>query len=272
MVPSLPYAHQFASPTPVHHHSVLPTPTPTVYTYSHGSTAPPPPQSYHHPAVHHQSSSSHHHHQPIKASVEYPTMNEEYKRMPTIISKNALPPADSNTFQQYYSPGLEFHFTEMVPMTKLSYHHPGAPSPLHNYHATTTSSNAHYLHPFNGQSYNYFISSAHPPSFANAAKHHQSLHYMSNYKTHLPYHLKNYFPTSPTAPSSVQVSSHQPHHQPPQHPLFTPAQQTPHFTPYPSAQAYNTIQYSVPMQPYEHSKRSTSSKATATLTVKAPKA
>lgn len=206
-------------------------------------------------------------------------MNEEYKRMPTIISKNALPPAESNTFQQFYSPGLEFHFTEVVPMTKLQYHHPGAPSPIHNYHATSPSSNPaqHYLqHPFNGQSYNYFISSAHPTPYTSsgAAKHHQSLHYMSNYKTQLPYHLKNYFPTASTAPSSsVQLSSHQPHHQPPQHPLFTPAQQTPHFTPYPSAQAYNTIQYSVPMQSYEHSKRSTSnSKASASLTVKAPKA
>lgn len=245
---------QYASPTPVHHHSVLPTPTPTVYTYSHGSTAPPPPQSYH---------------QPIKSAAEYPQMNDEYKRMPTIISKNALPPPDSSVFQQFYSPGLEYHYTEVVPMTKLSYHHPGAPSPHHNYHATTsTSSNAHnFLHPFNGQSYNYFISSAHP-SYANAVKHHQSLHYMSNYKNHLPYHLKNYYPTAPTATvATVQVSPHQP----PQHPLFTPALQTPQYTPYPSAHAYNTIQYSVPMQPYDHSKRSTS-KATAMLTVKAPKA
>lgn len=229
----VPFAQQYhyASSTPVHHHSVLPTPTPTVITYSHGSTVPPP----------------HHHHsspyQPLPAS------SEEFKNIQTIVPKNKLPSLETTSFQQYYSPGVEFHYTEMVPITKLAYHHPGAPSPIHNYHASSN------LVPGGGHSFNYFISpaSSHSSSFPN--KHHQSPnHYMSSFKNHLPYH-RNYFPTSSS------------HHQPPQQPLFTPAQS--HYTPYPSNHAYNTIQYSVAMPPYDHSKRST--KATASLTVKAPK-
>jgi hypothetical protein len=239
----VPFSH-YTSSTPVHHHSVLPTPTPTVYTYSHGPTSPPP-----------------HSYQPIKSTVEYAASSEAFKNIETIVPKNKLPSAETTSFQQYYSPGVEFHYTEMVPITKLSYHHPGAPSPIHNYHAQSnllTSSHG------GGHSYNYFISpSTHHSSSSSfpqitSPKHHQSLnhHYMSSFKNHLPYHhQRNYFPSQ----------------QPPQHPLFTPAaaMQSPQYTPYPLAHAYNTIQYSVAMPPYDHSKRST--KATTSINVKAPK-
>jgi hypothetical protein len=69
---------------------------------------------------------------------------------------------------------------------------------------------------------------------------------------------KNYYPSS--APSLPQQ-------------LFTPANypsSASHY-PYPSSQVYNTIAYSVPYPPYDHSKRSTKSTATASVNVKAPK-
>jgi hypothetical protein len=52
--------------------------------------------------------------------------------------------------------------------------------------------------------------------------------------------------------------------------LFTPASSS-HYAPYPSHQQYNTIAYSVPLPPYDHSKRSTKSAVASAGGVKSSK-
>jgi hypothetical protein len=99
---------------------------------------------------------------------------------------------------------------------------------------------------------------------------------MPSYTKHQSNQLDSYVPYRQQQYKNYYPSQYQQNHhhysstQGPQH-LFTPSHAS-HYAPYPSAQAYNTIQYSVPMPGIDvHSKRSTS-KATATLSVKAPKA
>lgn len=262
----VPYAsHYTPQQSPIHvqhhHHPVLPqpqiaSPTPAVYTYSHGSSSP-----SHQPSF-----------QAIK-SLEYtlPSVvtplqtSVDYKNsvpLP-IVAKKTLPSIHTTSFQQFYSPGLEYHYTEAVPITKLaphssySYQH----APTHNFHTNYVSQTPSYSYYHSAQSpmtssYNKHQSSglleSYVPSLVTYARQQQQPTY------------KSYYPTQ------YQQQSHQ--YSSPQIPqqLFTPSHAPSHYASYPTPQAYNTIQYSVPLPPYDHSKRSTS-KATATLSVKAPK-
>lgn len=222
-----------------------PAPTPTIYTYSQPQpTGPPAP-------IHHQPT-----YQAVK-SIEYTVPSApvaplhtavDYKNIPTIVPKHTLPSIQTTSFRQYYSPGLEYHYTEVIPSTKLhpapspsyAYHH----APTHNYHTSFASQPA----PFYYQSV---------PMYKQPQPMYEP--YVSgplSYAKHQTHSYKSYH----SAPSSVPQQ------------LFTPAQQhAPSHYPYPSSQAYNTIAYSVPYPQYDHSKRSTKSTATATLNVKAPK-
>lgn len=263
-----------------HHHPVLPqpqapTPTPTAYSYSHGSSA--------------------HHHQPTYQAVkslEYsipPSQSTPLQTLQTsvdykansqmsIVPRKTLPSIATTSFQQFYSPGLEYHYTEALPITKLtphssySYQH----TPTHNYHTNYVSQAPSYSQFFQAgpnsitPSYNKHQSTglldSYVPSLLTYGR--QQQHQQQQQQIHqLPQHqtqFKSYYPTQ-YQQNHHQFSSSQIPQQ-----LFTPSQSASSYTPYPSPQAYNTIQYSVPLPPYEHSKRSTS-KATATLSVKAPK-
>jgi hypothetical protein len=228
---------------------VQPAPTPSVY-YSHaGPTNPPPPIQHHH---HHQPS-----YQAVK-SIEYAIPSTpitplqtavDYKNIATIVPKHTLPSLQSS-FRQYYSPGLEYHYTEIVPTTKLN------PSPSYSYHHAPTHS--------------YQTSYVSQPSPFYYQMQQQQLQgpYTNIFKQ--PNGLLNSY-----VPSLVSYRQQQPQPQykssiPQQ--LFTPAQQQhQQYAQYPShhhQQEYNTIAYSIP---YEHTKRSAKSTATATLNVKAPK-
>jgi hypothetical protein len=233
---------------PVHQgpaHIQPPTPTPTIYTYSHAqpSSASPPINHHEQPAYH------------AVKSIEYAVPSApiaplhtavDYKNIQTIVPKHTLPSIATTSFRQYYSPGLEYHYTEIVPTTKLqassmpsySYHH----APTHNYHTSYVSQPSPYYYQnvpvYNKPSPNLYESFV-PSAYAKQ---------QSSYK--------NYYPSGPSIPQQ----------------LFTPAQQYPSSSQYQyPSQAYNTIAYSVPYPPYDHSKRSTKSTATATLNVKAPK-
>jgi hypothetical protein len=182
----------------------------------------------------------------------------------TIVPKKTFPSIHQTSFQQYYSPGLEYHYTEAMPVTKLSpqssysYQH----APTHNYHTNYVSQTP---------SYSYYHSG--PSSLTSSYNKHQSSGLLETYVPSLVTYArqqqqqpqyKTYYPTQYQQQPTHQYSSAQIPQQ-----LFTPAQSPSNYLSYQSPQAYNTIQYSVPLPPYDHSKRSTS-KATATLSVKAP--
>ncbi|CRK97195.1 CLUMA_CG010592, isoform A, partial [Clunio marinus] len=254
----VPYATQYTqhqSPIHVPQHSVLSQPqiappTPAVINYSHGSTSPP---------NHHQS------YQNLK-SVEYSLPSTaaplqtsvDYKHVTpiTIVPKKTLPSVSTTSFQQFYSPGLEYHYTESLPVTKYSPQQTFTyqQAPAHNYIPQSQAFNYYHVGPsaaYNTRHQSHGFMESYVPNlmtYSRPQHHHQSSQYKNNYH-----------------PTQYQQS----HHHIPQQ-LFTPTQ-IPHYAPYPSPQAYNTIQYSVPLPAYDHSKRSTS-KATATLSVKAPKA
>lgn len=247
------YAPQQAASVQIQHHQhpvlpqpQLPTPTPTVFSYSHAQASPP-----HHPSY--QSLKSLEYNigstiSPLQTSVDYKSVGS----LP-IVPKKTLPSIHQTSFQQFYSPGLEYHYSEAMPITKLapqaSYSYQQAPT--HSYHTNYVSQ---------APAYSYYQSG--PSALTSSYNKHQSNGLLESYvPSHVPYrqqhqqpHYKSYYPTHPV---------------PQQQQLFTPAQSS-NYAPYPSPQAYNTIQYSVPMPAYEHSKRSTS-KATASLSVKAPK-
>lgn len=243
----VPVVHQ--APSPVQ----PPVPTPTIYTYSQPQPSNSP------PTLHHQ------HQQPafhaIK-SVEYAVPSApvaplhtavDYKNIPTLVPKDALPSITTTSFRQYYSPGLEYHYTEIVPSTKLqpaspsyAYHH----APTHNYQTSYVSQPAPIQYYQNVPSYK-----QQQPSQALFEPYHSGPGQVTYAKPQISY--KNYYPSAPSLPQQ----------------LFTPANypsSSSHY-PYPSSQVYNTIAYSVPYPPYDHSKRSTKSTATASVNVKAPK-
>lgn len=266
----VPYASHYASQqAPIHvqqhhhHHPVLPqphlaAPTPTVYTYSHA------------PVSSHQQPS----YQAVK-SIEYNLPSSQVTPLQTsvdykgsaplpIVPRKTLPSIATTSFQQFYSPGLEYHYSEAVPVTKLtphssySYQH----APAHNYQTNYISQTP---------SYNYYTG---PSSLTSAYSKHQSTGLLESYVPSLVTYARQQQPQQPQYKSYYPTQypqSHQQQYSTAQMPqqLFTPSQQS-SYTAYPSPQAYNTIQYSVPLPPYDHSKRSTS-KATATLSVKAPK-
>jgi hypothetical protein len=229
-----------------------PTPTPTIYTYSS-------PQAPIHHNPHH-----HHHHHPAAAyqavkSIEFalpPTQmtplqtHVDYKSLNTIVNKNTLPSITTTSFKQYYSPGLEYHYTEVVPQTKVVSAQPSYAyynGPTHNYQTSYVSQPAPYFYK-QPISYvpNNFVSYAKPQHQSHSYQPHQSQHYKNYYSSSIPQQL-----FTPASQSTFSSNQHQ-------------------YESYPSSQAYNTIAYSVPLPPYDHSKRST--KATAVLSVKAPKA
>jgi hypothetical protein len=266
----VPYAQHYTSRAPIHvqpqhhHHPVLQQPQLTtpeqIYSYSHAPASPSHQQSYEAiKSIEYTLPSSPVTH--LQTSVDYKSLDNYKQSAPLpIVSKKTLPSIATTSFQQFYSPGLEYHYTEAVPMSKLpqpSYHYQHAPT--HNYHHTNYVSQT--------PSYSYFQSS--PSQSYNK---HQSLEsYTPSLMTYgrQQQQYKTYYPT----PTQYQQSHHQySSTQIPQQ-LFTPSQSShSHYAPqaYSSSQAYNTIAYSVPMPAYDHSKRSTS-KATATLSVKAPK-
>lgn len=269
----VPYAsHYTPEQSPIHvqqhhhHHPVLPqpqlaTPTPTVYTYSHA------------PINSHQQPS----YQAVK-SIEYSVPSSGVTPLQTsvdykgsaaipIVPRKTLPSISTTSFQQFYSPGLEYHYSEAVPITKLapqssySYQH----APAQNFHSNYFSQTP---------SYSYYSG---PSSLTSTYAKHQSTGLLDAYVPNLvtyarqPQHqqqYKSYYPTQYQQNHQQQQQHQYSTAQIPQQ-LFTPSQSS-SYAAYPSTQAYNTIQYSVPLPPYDHSKRSTS-KATATLSVKAPK-
>lgn len=274
----VPYSQQYTPQAPIHvqpqhqhHHAVLQqphiaTPEPAIYSYSHAPASSNHQQSY-------QAIKSIEYSLPsspvtqLQTSVDYKSLPEYKNSAPLpIVAKKTLPSIATTSFQQFYSPGLEFHYTESVPVTKLSpqssysYQH----APTHNYHTNFVSQTP---------SYSYYHST---PSSMTSYNKHQSSGLLDSYVPSLVTYrqqqqqqpqYKSYYPTQ-YQQNHHQYSSTQIPQQ-----LFTPSQsQSSHYAPYPSPQAYNTIQYSVPMPAYDHSKRSTSkATATATLSVKAPK-
>lgn len=235
-----------------HHHLPQPqvsAPTPTVYTYSHAPTS-----ATHHPSYQILKSQEYNIGStvlPLQTHVDYKHTGQHIP----IVPRKTLPSIHTTSFQQYYSPGLEYHYTEAMPVTKLT------PQPSYSYqHAVSNYHQANYVS--QSPSYSYYQSG--PSATYNK---HQSTGLLDSYVPSIVTYArqqqpatqyKNYYPTQ-------YSSSHMPQQ------LFTPAH-PPSYSPYPSPQAYNTIQYSVPLPPYDHSKRSTSkATATASLSVKAPK-
>ncbi|KAG5680782.1 hypothetical protein PVAND_010268 [Polypedilum vanderplanki] len=216
---------------------------PTVFTYSHAApTNPPPP-----PPIQHQPS-----YQAVK-SIEYAIPSTpitplqtavDYKSIATIVPKHTLPSLQSS-FRQYYSPGLEYHYTEVVPTTKLNpsyaYHH----APTHSYQTSYVSQPSPYYYPTQQNTH-----------FTNIFK--QPAGLLNSYVPNLVSYRQQQQPQQQYQQTLYKQTMPQQ--------LFTPAQQ--HYAQYPTHQEYNTIAYSIP---YEHTKRSTKSATTATLNVKAPK-
>lgn len=267
----VPYASHFsAQQAPIHlqqhhhQHPVLPQPqlataAPTVYTYSHAPVSSHQQPSYQAVKSIEYSVPSSSRGSPLLTSVDYKGSSS----LP-IVPRKTLPSVATTSFQQFYSPGLEYHYSEAIPVTKLSpqssysYQH----APTHNFHTNYFSQTP---------SYSYYQPG--PSSLTSAYSKHQSTGLLESYVPSLVSYprqqqqqpqYKNYYPTQYPQSYQQQYSTPQITQQ-----LFTPSQSS-SYAAYPSSQAYNTIQYSVPLPPYEHSKRSTS-KATATLSVKAPK-
>lgn len=296
----LPYASQQQQQPQIHYtsqqqpqiqlqeqHAVLAepaAPTQQVYSYSHG---PSNQQHYQHVKSHEYT---------LPANVVMPLQTSvDYKPSAPVSYSPKKPSAGITTFQQYYSPGFEYHYTESVPTTKLVPQQSYSYSPSHNYQQNYVQQPSHsYYH-------------SHTPSTASIQssniqynKHQTTAGLLDSYVPSLVSYarqqqqLKNYYLSQqqPQYTQSHQVQQHvqqqaQQHYNPIQHQqLFTPAQTQSHYapsmtqyiqvpshnySPYPSSSAYNTIQYSVPMPAYDHSKRSTA-KSTATLkALKSPK-
>lgn len=240
-------------------HPVLPQPahpTPQIYTYSHGvaSTSPP------------------HYQKPADINIQPPTvtpLTPEYPKNVQPIQYAIKKPASS--FQQYYSPGLEYHYTDVAQQTKYT------PQNYPVNYPTAAPIQQHYQ----SQSY------VQPPSGAIAGIQH---HYYPGFNTVTPY-VPSYlsFTRQQQLKAYLQQQQQQPHpfhhyQQPqPQSSIYQHQQVQPQssvyqqvqpqssayqqvqqqYQPYPSSDAYNTIKYSVPLPPYEHSKRSVA-KATST--------
>jgi hypothetical protein len=273
----VPYTTQQYNPqqAPVHHHPVLPqpqiqTPASTVYTYSHGHGAASANQQssyetlksleYNVPATVVT---------PLQTSVDY-----KGNTPLTIVSKKTLPSISTTSFQQFYSPGLEYHYTEALPITKLS------PQPAYNYqHAPSHSYQNNFIS--QAPTYSYYHSNAQQSPMKLAYNKYQSAGFESYVPSTVTYARQHQHQYQHQHQNQNQIQSQYKNfhanqysqHQGPQYTqqLFTPSQQS-SYSSYanPHNNGYNTIQYSVPLPPYEHTKRSTS-KATATLSVKAPK-
>lgn len=250
----VPVVHQ--APSPVHQ---PPVPTPTIYTYSQSQPSNSPPTLHHH---HQQPQQPAYH---AVKSVEYAIPSSpvaplhtavDYKNIPTIVPKDALPSITTTSFRQYYSPGLEYHYTEIVPPTKLqqvspsyAYHH----APTHNYHTNFVSQPAPIQYYQNASPYKH-----QPQQQALFEPYHSGP--VTYAKPQISY--KNYYPSAPSLPQQLFT--------PANYPSSSSSSSSSHY-PYPSSQVYNTIAYSVPYPQYDHSKRSTKSTATASVNVKAPK-
>lgn len=234
------------------------TPSPTVYTYSHGPTTQHHQQSY-------QTMKSIEYTLPSTVTPLQTSVDYKHSAPVTIVPKKTLPSISTTSFQQYYSPGLEYHYTEAMPVTKL------APHPSYNFQHAPGQNYHHTSYVSQAPSYNYYHTG--PGALATSSavyNKHQSSGLLESYvpsvltyarqQQHLqPPQFKTYYPTQ-----YHQSHQYSPAAIPQQ--LFSPAHSS-HYAAYPSSQVYNTIQYSVPLPPYDHSKRSTS-KATATLSVK----
>ncbi|KAL7036143.1 hypothetical protein ACKWTF_008715 [Chironomus riparius] len=265
-IPSPPQAHHpYISQAPAYvmvpvmHQAPVqpPVPTPTIYTYSQPQPSNAPP-TFHNLHQHQQHQPTFHAVKSVNTVPSAPVAPlhtaVDYKNIPTLVPKDALPSITTTSFRQYYSPGLEYHYTEIVPSTKLqsaspsyAYHH----APTHNYHTNYVSQPAPIQYYQNAPTYK------HQPSQALFEPYHSGPAPVTYAKPQISY--KNYYPSAPSLPQQ----------------LFTPANypsssSSSHY-PYPSSQVYNTIAYSVPYQQYDHSKRSTKSTATASVNVKAPK-
>lgn len=226
-------------------HHQLPPPTPSVYTYSHA------PPSHQHP----------HHHQPIyhQKHIEYvpsatitPLQTQvEYKNAPTIVHKSNFPSVSTTSFRQYYSPGLEYHYTEIVPATKY------AQAPSYAYHHSPSQS---YQTNYVSQPYYYPQQQQ-----QNHQQQHLPTHHNSNYKGLIDSYIPSYVTYAKQQHQTQQPTYKNYHNYYPsasmqQQQLFTPASpptSPSYYASYPSQREYNTIAYSVPLPPYDHSKRST---------------
>jgi hypothetical protein len=218
---------QHVLPQPAH-------PTPQIYTYSHGASSTSPPH-YQKPAdinIH-----------PTPTTVAPLTAPQEY------VSKNVAPiqyaikkPATS--FQQYYSPGLEYHYTDVVPSTKL------APQQYHQVNYQTPVAPVAPVQQYQPQSY------LHQPGTIAGIQH----HYYPGFNTVNPY-VPNFLSYQRQQQLKAYIQQQQQlssaHHYQPYHQVYPQPQQVQHqYQPYPTTDAYNTIKYSIPLPPYDHSKRS----------------
>ena len=231
-----------------YHHQLPPqAPTPSVFSFGPSSA----PQTY-----------------PLKSSVEYaePSAVAPLQSSVEYANKNVAQiqyKKPTTTFQQYYSPGVEYHYTETVPNTKLAHQAPYHYETPHHYHQQHSIQPIQ--HSIQPQSYN------HQQPFLN---YYQS---PSGFKHHDTGLLDSYVPSLVTYARQQQLKNlFQPniqhHHNIQPHSIQQNLQHSyPHlqsqirYQPYPSAPAYNTIAYSVKLPPYDHSKRSIA-KATAVKT------
>ena len=276
--------------------AVLPepaAPTQQVYSYSHGAHAS-------HPQAYQQVKSLEY---SSPANIVTPLQTSvDYKPSVPVSYSPKKPSAGTTTFQQYYSPGFEYHYTESVPTTKLAPQQSYSYSPSHNYQQSYVQQQPSYSYyhshtpstasiQSSNIQYNKHQSSAglidsYVPSLVTYAKQQQQMKsYYSSHQQQLQQHqqqLQQHQQQQYTQSHQVQQVQQQAqqHYNPIQHQqLFTPAQTQSHYapsmtqytqvqshnySPYPSSSAYNTIQYSVPMPAYDHSKRSTA-KSTASL-------
>lgn len=211
-----------------------PTPTPTVYTYSHA------PPSHHHQPIYHQKTIEY-----VPPATITPLQTQvDYKNLPTIVPKNTLPSVATTSFRQYYSPGLEYHYTEIIPATKLApsyaYHH----SPSQNYQTSYVSQPYYYPQQHQQQSSHYKnLIDSFVPNYVTYARqqqpHPHQNHQQTHYRNYNNYYSSASMPQQLFTPASAPSASHY------------------HQASYPSQREYNTIAYSVPLPPYDHSKRST---------------
>jgi hypothetical protein len=203
-------------------------PTPQIYTYSHGvpSTSPP------------------HYQRPADINIQPPTTVAPLPVPQEYTPKNVSPIPyirKPTTFQQYYSPGLEYHYTEVVPSAKINQQ----PYPVNNHIVP--------VNPYQYQQQSYY-----QPQGAIAGIQH---HYYPGYNTFVPNFLN--YARQQQLRTYLQQQLPQLHHYQAQHQLYQQQQQhqqhqqqQQHILPYPSPSEYNTIKYSVPLPPYEHNKRS----------------
>lgn len=284
-----PHSQQQVIPQPAH-------PTPQVFTYSHGHSVTSPPHLSKNEINAHPSTTV----APLHQSGPQFGYNNKVAPIQFQIKKPA-----TTSYQQYYSPGLEYHFSEVVPnkvgsqVYPASYNAPPTVIPTQQSYQQSYPQAVHY----NQQQYSQY------PSY-NAINDYQKVTPFSNYITYARPQVAplkqqvNYqqqypqyqVPQTPQAYNSHQTSQIYNSHQAPQsynthqvpqtynshqviHPqsqIYTTQQQQVYqpppyhqsqqnyYNPYSasSSDAYNTIKYSVPLPPYDHSKRAVT-KATA---------